>query len=116
MTSEKSVDRHFEGCEPHVRSTYDAILNAARSFGAVREDAKKTSIHLIRSTAFAGVSIRKAWLILTLKSAVDIKSRRITRHEQASAHRWHLEVKLAAPEEVDRELMRWMKAAYDLAG
>jgi hypothetical protein len=110
-----SVAEHFAKAAPNVRATYGAILKAARALGPVREDPKKTSIHLVRVTAFAGVATRKDSLILTLKAASPPKSPRVHRSEQASAHRWHLEVRLHDPNEVDRELRTWLAAAYDMA-
>lgn len=110
-----TVASHFTGRAETVRATYDAILKAARALGPVEEDPKKTSIHLNRKTAFAGVATRKASLILTLKSAADIASPRIRKREQASANRWHLELELAAPKDVDREVKSWLKQAYELA-
>ena len=114
--STHTVDEHFAGKAPAVRATYDAILAAARKFGQVGEEAKKTSIHLTRKSAFAGVATRRTALILTLKAAADIQSARIARHERASASRWHLEVRLEAPDQVDRELVGWLKQAYELSG
>lgn len=111
-----TVKEHFEKRAPEVAAIYKKILKAARSLGPVREEAKKTSIHLVRKTAFAGVATRKTALILTLKSATDLSSSRIAKREQASANRWHLEVRLAAPKEVDQELATWIKNAYELAG
>ena len=55
-------------------------------------------------------------MVLTIKSATDLKSPRIRKHEQASTNRWHLEIKLTGLEEVDAELRRWLAAAYGLAG
>jgi hypothetical protein len=89
-----TIQEHFENRAPEVKATYAAILKAAKRLGPVKEEAKKTSIHLVRKSAFAGVATRKTALILTLKSDSDIASKRIARREQASAHRWHLEVKL----------------------
>ena len=80
------------------------------------EEPKKTSIHLMRHTAFAGVATRQSSLILTLKSASDLRSSRIDKREHTSANRWHLEVRLERPDQVDRELVSWLKAAYKLAG
>lgn len=108
--------QHFENRAPAVKATYTEILKAARRLGPVNEEAKKTSIHLVRNTAFAGVTTRKTALILTLKSDSDLQSSRITRRERVSANRWHLEVRLEAPEQVDQELVTWLKRAYDLAG
>lgn len=110
-----TIKEHFENRAPEVKATYAAILKAAKKFGPVVEEAKKTSIHLVRKSAFAGVATRKTALILTLKSDSDIASKRIAKREQASAHRWHLEVKLEAREQVDREILAWLKKAYELA-
>ena len=50
-----------------------------------------------------------------MKSSTDIKSPRIFKREQASANRWHLEVRLADPQQIDAELKSWLKAAMELA-
>lgn len=110
-----TVREHFENRVPEVKATYTAILKAAKKFGPVKEEAKKTSIHLVRRSAFAGVATRKTVLILTLKSDSDVTSKRISKREQASAHRWHLEIKLETPDQVDREVLTWLKKAYELA-
>jgi hypothetical protein len=110
-----TVERHFEGREPHVRAVYDKLVKAARALGPVDEDPKKTSIHLNRRTAFAGVATRKSAIILTLKASSDINDARIVKHEQASANRWHLDVRLEQPRDVDASVVRWLKQAYELA-
>jgi len=111
-----SVESHFAGKAPTVRATYQRLINVARTLGPVTEEAKKTSIHLVRHAAFAGVATRRSSLILTLKSATDINSPRIEKREQTSANRWHVEVRLENPAHVDRQLTAWLKAAYELAG
>jgi hypothetical protein len=109
------VDRHFDGRSPEVRTIYESILAAARRFGPVGEDPKKTSIHLNNRTAFAGIQTRREYLILTIKSDRDITSDRIGRREQASANRWHLELKLRTVKDVDSELKAWLHDAYRLS-
>jgi len=99
-----------------VRATYRRVLAAACAFGPVTEQAKKTSIHLVRRTAFAGVATRRSSLILTLKSSTDIRSPRIEKREQTSPNRWHVDIRLEEPAQVDRQLTTWLKAAYELAG
>jgi hypothetical protein len=110
------VASHFEKSDPEVLSTYWRILETARALGPVSEEAKKTSIHLVRRTAFAGIATRRSALVLTLKSATDVRSPRVQKREQASAHRWHIEIRLQKAAEVDRQLTTWLKAAYELAG
>jgi len=111
-----TVREHFENRAPEVKATYAAILKAAKKLGPVKEEAKKTSIHLVRKSAFAGVATRKSALILTLKSDSDVTNERVSKREQVSANRWYFEVKLEAPEQVNRELVDWLGRAYELAG
>jgi hypothetical protein len=115
MKATFNVASHFENRAPEVRAVYDRILRAARSFGGFEEDPKKTSIHLVRKTAFAGIATRKSAVILTLKSNADIKSPRVVKREKVSANRWHCEVRLEKPSEVDAEVKRWLKTAYELS-
>jgi hypothetical protein len=111
-----TVEDHLHGREPVVASIYAALTSVAKKLGPFKEEPKKTSIHLVRSTAFAGVATRKASLILTLKAAADIKSPRVAKHEQVSAGRWHLEIKLTSARDVDGDIKKWLKSAYDLSG
>jgi len=111
-----TVQAHFEGCEPAVARIYAKLLAAAKKLGPVREEPKKTSIHLARETAFAGVATRKGALILTLKAEHDVPSARVFKRERVSAHRWHLEIRLTDAAQVDRELLGLLKQAYALAG
>jgi hypothetical protein len=111
-----SVKSHFEGKEASVRQTYDRLLKNARQFGPVIEEPKKTSIHLVNRTAFAGVATRKSAIVLTIKSDRKLSSPRIHKSERTSANRFHHEVKLVSPVEVDAELVKWLKDAYALSG
>ena len=63
----------------------------------------------------AGIATRKDYLVLTLKAEADIRSPRIRKREQTSPGRWHLDIKLVKPQEVDHELQQWMRASYLLA-
>jgi hypothetical protein len=116
MSPQMSVESHFAKSAPEVLATYRRLLAAARALGPVAEEPKKTSIHLVSRTAFAGVATRHSSLILTLKSAKDIRSPRVEKRERTSAHRWHVDIRLQRPSDVDRQLTTWLSAAYMLAG
>src|SRR5688500_1157272 len=90
-----TVAEHFEGKSPDVRAVYDRILDVFRGFGALEEDPKKTSIHLNRKSAFAGIETRKTYLLLNLKTDYRIDSPRAVRAEQVSRSRFHTKIKLA---------------------
>jgi hypothetical protein len=78
---------------PAQQAIDERLLHAARTIGPFTADPKKTSIHLMRRSAFAGIATREDALQLTIKSAADINSPRIVKREQASANRWHLEIR-----------------------
>ncbi|MDT4967752.1 MAG: hypothetical protein QOJ64_2489 [Acidobacteriota bacterium] len=110
-----NVQHHFAGKDPVVQKIYSRVLKAVRQFGPVVEDPKKTSIHLVNKTALAGIATRKSYLILTVKSDCRLNSSRIQTAEQVSAHRFHHQIKLSAPEEIDAELIGWLKSAHALS-
>lgn len=111
-----TVKSHFEDKNPSVRHTYNRLLTAAGEFGPIIEEPKKTSIHLVNKTAFAGVATRKSAIILTIKSDRQLSNPRIYKSEQTSANRFHHEVKITSPTDVDSELVKWLKDAYALSG
>jgi hypothetical protein len=74
---------------------------------------KKTSIHLVNRTAFAGVATRKSAIILTIKR--DRRRSIPHKSEQTSASRSHHEVRLMSAVDVDAELVKWLPGAYALS-
>ena len=111
-----TVAMHFVNRSPAVREIYDRIIAESKRFGPVIEDPKKTSIHLVNRTAFAGIQTRCEALVLTLKSIENIDSGRIAKREQASANRWYLDLKIVSPADIDDELLAWLAASYQLSG
>jgi hypothetical protein len=102
--------------EPATVALYGQLLNQVQKLGPFAVEMKKTSIHWTRKSAFAGIHPRRQSFILTVKSDRRIDSERIAKAEQVSKSRWHLDLKLTSPEEVDAELLGWLKEAYELCG
>ncbi|MBV8799844.1 MAG: hypothetical protein JO208_08570 [Alphaproteobacteria bacterium] len=105
----------FAKSEPGVEKTYAAILKAVSKFGEVRAEEKKTSIHLCAKTGFAGVHPRKSAIMLNIRSDSPIKSKRIRKVEKVSANRFHNEMLVESPKEIDAEVVGWLRAAYALS-
>jgi hypothetical protein len=115
MVETYSVSDHFVNKDPAVRALYDQLVLLLRTFGPVEEDPKKTSIHLNRKSALAGVETRKNYFLLNIKSNHSIKSPRIEKAEQVSSKRFHHKVRISSPEDFDEELKTWLKEAYALS-
>lgn len=70
---------------------------------------------IAHTSGFGGVHTRRNYLILHIRSDHLIDSPRITKSEQLSKSRYHQEVKLQSLDEVDAELLSWLKVAYNLS-
>jgi hypothetical protein len=106
----------FAGKDPNVRATYEQLLAALSELGPFAAEPKKTSIHLVKQSGFAGVHPRKGYLYLNLRTAQPIDSPRVVKQEQVSKNRFHNEIKLAQPDDVDPQLVGWLAEAYALGG
>jgi len=115
MDEKFSVESHFTGKDQLVWAIYEKLLLELRQFGEVFEESKQTSIHLVNKSAFAGVSIQKAALVLNIKSSAPLESLRFTHREKVSANRYHQEIRLSAIDDLDEELLGWLKQAYILS-
>jgi hypothetical protein len=100
--------------DPTARKVYEAILAATSKFGDVKVEEKKTSVHLVAKTGFAGVHPRKGAVLLNIRFDAPIKSERIRKLEQVSAKRFHNEMLINSTAGVDREVVGWLKDAYAL--
>ncbi|MDQ6660653.1 MAG: DUF5655 domain-containing protein [Chloroflexota bacterium] len=107
-------DALFMGKDEVVQTIYTRLLEALHTLGPFQEEPKKTSIHLLRTVGFAGVHPRKSYLYLNIRTDYPIDSPRIAKAERVSKNRYHNELKLTSPGEIDEELLRWLKDAYAL--
>ncbi len=105
---------HLKDKEPIVTAIYDKLINELQKFGALKIEPKKTSIHLGNRFGFAGVYTRKDYMNLEIHLKNRLINKRVSKVERASPNRFHHTIKISSPKEVDKELMGWLKQAYDL--
>lgn len=115
MTKADPLEALFANKEPTVRATFDVLVRVVGKFGPVSIDPKKSSIHLVYGSTFAGVHPRMKWLDLTLRTEAALSGPRVRAQEQVSRNRWHQDVRLSRPSDIDAELRAWLREAYDLA-
>lgn len=83
MTDTAALDALFANKDPSVRAMYDKVLTSLAKVGPVKPEPKKTSIHLVRETSFAGAHPKKAWLDLTIRSEKPIESTRVRAQDKS---------------------------------
>ena len=105
---------HLKDKEHVVTNIYNKLIKELHKFGTLKIEPKKTSIHLGNRFGFAGVYTRKDYINLEVHLNHKLTSERVSKVEQASANRFHHTIKLANEKDVDKELLTWLKEAYEL--
>ena len=105
---------HLKDKEPIVSSIYEKLIAELQKFGQLKIEPKKTSIHLGNRFGFAGVYTRKDYINLEVHLNHKLTGKRISKVEQASTNRFHHAIKLTSVKEVDKELLGWLKEAFEL--
>lgn len=111
-----TVEQHFENKPENIVLIYDKLLSELRNFGNVKENPNNSSIHLDNKYGFAGVYTRKKYLLLHIHLSKQLDNERIEKIEQISKNRFKHVVKLQSQSDIDKELLNWLKQAYDLKG
>ena len=105
---------HLKGKEQIVSDIYEKLITELQKFGPLKIEPKKTSIHLGNRFGFAGVYTRNEYINIELHLNYKLTSKRVSKVEQASANRFHHTIRLTKPKDVDKELLVWLKEAYEL--
>ena len=109
-----TVKQHFENKPANILFIYEKLLEELRKFGKTEEKPNNSSIHLNNKYGFAGVYTRKKYILLHIHLSSPIENKRIEKIEQISKNRFIHTVKLASENDIDAELLAWLKEAYDL--
>jgi len=105
---------HLRDKEQIVSDIYEKLLEELHKFGQLKIEPKKTSIHIGNRFGFAGIYTRKDYINLEVHLNYKLANDRVSKVEQASANRFHHTIKLTKTKDVDKELLTWLKEAYEL--
>lgn len=116
LDSIKSLEHQFEGKEPHVYSIFERLAAEAAHLGKVTVNSKMLAIYLeAPREPFACMHPRREYLNLHFITGHRITSPRIIEVTQLPQGRWEHSVVLNEPDDVDDELLGWLRSAYQLA-
>lgn len=111
----------FDG-KPEERALYEALLDRIAALGAFSAVVHKTQISLKNRRVFACVSMLRVlpkkllpshFLVLTLGLPYPLDSPRIAVKTEAQPNRWTHHIVLGGADELDKELLDWLRQAYD---
>jgi hypothetical protein len=110
-----AVDGYYSGPKAGLRPIHDAVMAAVATFGEFEIAPKKTYLSLRRKKQFVMVGpATNTRVEVGLNMQGPAGTSRL--EKQAPGKMCHYIVKLTSASDVDRELVGWMKTAFDQAG
>ena len=110
------VDKHFQASEPKVKKLFTKLVAQLEKFGPLSVTSAKNGIHLQRRTQFCSIYVRKRHLLLELLGDRNLTDPTILKVTQPSADRFVYTFHIAKLEDMNQNVLSWLKRAYQLAG
>lgn len=105
----------FAGKGDQVRGLYAVLISRIQEFGEVDIHIVKWNITIRHLSTFLSVMIERDHLTLVFISAEPVDEFPVYQNHQRSAHRYSNVVKVESLDEIDDQLIRWLKQAWELA-
>ncbi|MGL4651598.1 MAG: DUF5655 domain-containing protein [Caldilineaceae bacterium] len=114
--NELALEALFGNRDPIVRAIYDEVMRVLNEWGSAQGEAKKSSVHLMRTTALAGFHPRARYALLEFKATTLLEDPRIIKVDQPSRSRFYHTVRLDSPSDVDGQVVAWLRGAWEMSG
>jgi hypothetical protein len=106
-------NNYFDNKNPIVRELYDSLVKTLqKEIKDYQIENKKTSVHMVAKSAFLGIHFMKSALVTNIVLNHPLDTKRLHKVEQISKSRFHNEIKLTSLDDINDELIQWIKEAY----
>jgi hypothetical protein len=109
-----SLESHFRGKPPAIRTLFRAVLAVVRRCGPVTVLPEKTRIAFQVRMSFAQVTPRVNWLDGHVVLARRLEHPRFRKIESISPRNHVHHFRLVETSDVDREVAAWLREAYEV--
>ena len=106
----------FIGNDDNTRALYNLLIGKVREFGEVEIHVAKWSLTVRRLSTFLSIMVGKNHLTLVFISTVPIDEFPVYQNYHHTATKYSNLVKIESADEIDDQLIRWLKQAWELAG
>ena len=100
--------------DPTSATIFSALTSQVSGLEGYEFQEKASSFHVAHGRAFLGIHPRRGGILVNIVLDRELDSSRVHRAERVSANRWHNEIVLSDPAEIDAELGLWIREAYNL--
>ena len=98
--------------DPISSGVYQALLDKISDLDGCELQENASSFHVAHGRAFLGIHPRRGGILVNIVLTRELESARMHRAERVSANRWHNEVILKNPSEIDAELLAWIREGH----
>ncbi len=105
---------HFAGKDQNVINTFEELLDRVMTFSSVRINPLKNAILFSVNSHFLAVKPKKSRLDIEFLLDGKIEGFPIHKSVQATKTKWAHFMQLDSPDEVDDQLMQWLRRAHQL--
>lgn len=108
------LESHFVNKQQNVIDTYKMLQDEVTKFESIRINPVKNAILFTAKSHFLAVKPKKAWL--DIEFVLDKKTEGFPIHKsvQATKTKWAHFMRLESLEEVDEQLLSWIRKAYSV--
>jgi hypothetical protein len=110
----RRLAEHYKGRDPEVVATFRKLVAAARRNGPVSVLPEKSRIAFHVRMSFAAFTLKKRWIDGHVVLARRRESARFRSVQVFSPRNVLHTFRLARPEDVDDEVVAWLREAYDV--
>ena len=109
------LESHFKGKQENVIQTFAVLKEKVMTFPDVTINSVKNAILFTRKSHFLAVKPKKAFIDIEFVLDKPVEGFPIHKTVQASKHKWAHFIRLGSHEELDDQLMGWLKSAYKIS-
>jgi predicted transport protein len=110
-----SKESLFTKRSPELKKLYDKIVKEVNKFGKYREETMKSDVIFFKTkSTFLGIKVKKDHLDIEfyLENLQNVPP--VTKYLQTSKNRVVHLVPIDQPEDINKQLISWIKRSYDL--
>jgi predicted transport protein len=106
----------FDGKSQAVRDLYDLLVDELNELGPVQEIKKAISISFKNGKQFASVIIRNRSIKLVIRTQYRIENHRMLSIDRITTNCFDHTILLDSKNDIDIELLSWLREAYHSSG
>lgn len=110
------LERHFER-KPAGKNLYEKLKEQLKQhLGEFKVESLECCIHFVSTFTFAAVKILRDKVRVDFSLSRQVEHPKISHIVKMSAHRYLHFVEITKVEDIDEELMEWIREAHDMKG